>query len=318
MKDKILNILKKNGDYISGEDMSRTLGISRAAIWKHINNLKKDGYDIISVTRKGYMLRSAPDVITPDKIYPYLNTRFMARNIKCYKETDSTNEAAKSDYSCPDGTVFISEVQTAGKGRLGRSWLSPRGSGIWMTVLLKPEIPPMDVSQLTLISGIALCRAIGGKSKIKWPNDIVIGAKKVCGILTEMSAEADRINYVVCGIGINVNTKEFPAELSDKATSILIETGNKTDRCNLIAKVMNEFEPLYNKYIQHGFSSLVDEYKKNCVTLGKEVKVIYRRKEIKGKAIDISSTGGLIIDTAEGILNITSGEVSVRGLYGYI
>lgn len=318
MKTKILDILKNSNDYISGEDMSKSLGISRAAVWKHINSLKKDGYEIISVTRRGYQLRSEPDIITPEKIYPYLNTRFIARNIKCYDEINSTNEAAKSENSCPDGTLFISDIQTAGKGRLGRSWLSPRGTGIWMSILLKPDIPLMDVSRLTLIAGIALCRAIGGEAKIKWPNDIVIGTKKVCGILTEMSAETDRINFVVCGIGINVNTKNFPDELKDKATSILIETDNKTDRCYLISKVVNELEPLYDEFIKNGFSSLADEYKKSCVTLGREVKVIYRGKEINGKAIDIGSTGGLVLDTSDGRIEITSGEVSVRGIYGYI
>ena len=318
MKNKILSILKQNNNYVSGEDMSRSLGISRAAVWKHINNLKKDGYKIVSVTRKGYMLLSVPDIITSERIYPFLNTRFIARNIRCFDEINSTNEAAKAEHNSPDGTVFISDVQTAGKGRLGRSWISPRGTGIWMSLLLKPDIPLTDISQLTLIAGIAVCRAIGGASKIKWPNDIVIGTKKVCGILTEMSAETDRINYIVCGIGINVNTKEFPAELSDKATSILIETGNMTDRCSLIAKVMNEIEPLYEKFIANGFSPLADEYKKNCVTLGREVKVTYRGKDIIGKAIDISSTGGLILDTTDGRIEITSGEVSVRGIYGYI
>lgn len=318
MKTRILEILKSSNDYISGEDMSRSLGISRAAVWKHINSLKKDGYEIISVTRKGYLLRSEPDNIMPERIYPYLNTRFIARNIKYFDKINSTNEAAKSEHSSPDGTVFISEIQTAGKGRLGRSWSSPRGTGIWMSVLLKPDIPLADVSQLTLITGIALCRAIGGEAKIKWPNDIVIGTKKVCGILTEMSAETDRINYIVCGIGINVNTQEFPDELADKATSILIETGSETDRCSLIAKVMNELEPLYEEFIEHGFSSVADEYKKNCITLGREVKVIYRGKEIFGKAADIDDNGSLIAETSDGIITVNSGEVSVRGIYGYI
>ena len=318
MKNKIISILRSENDYISGERISKKLGISRTAVWKHIKNLKNNGYEIISFTKKGYKLISEPDNISPNKIKAYLNTSFVAQNIIYNDEVLSTNDEAKKNADMPDGSLFIADVQTAGKGRLGRSWVSPRGTGIWMSLLLKPDIPLSDISQLTLIAGIAVSRAIGDSTMIKWPNDIVIGTKKVCGILTEMSAETDKINYVVCGIGINVNTHDFPAELMDKASSILIETEQNTDRCYLIARVMNEFEPLYKKFITDGFSPFRDDYKKSCITLGRDIKVSYHGKELIGNAVDIDNNGGLIIDTGSKKVTVTSGEVSVRGIYGYI
>lgn len=318
MRNKILDLLKNSDSYISGEEMSNKLGISRAAIWKHIKKLRSDGYEIVSVTNKGYSLKNTPDILTAGEIEAGLSTSFTARSIVCMKETDSTNEEAKRSSQKPDGTLFIADVQTSGKGRLGRSWESPPGAGIWMSLLLKPDIPPTEISQITLIAGIAVCRALDNGSMIKWPNDIVIGSKKVCGILTEMSAEIERVNYVVCGMGINVNTSEFPEELHDKATSLYIETGDVYNRSELTARIMNEFEPLYTKFLNEGFSPLLDEYRSSCVTLGKEIYVIYRKETLTGRAVDISPDGGLIVDTDNGRINVTSGEVSVRGIYGYI
>lgn len=318
MKNKIIAILRSENDYISGERISEKLGISRTAVWKHIKNLKNNGYEIVSFTKKGYKLISEPDNILLNRIQAFLATSFAARNIVYNDEVLSTNDEAKKNADMPDGTLFIADAQTAGKGRLGRSWVSPRSTGIWMSLLLKPDIPLSDISQLTLIAGLAVSRAIGDNTMIKWPNDIVIGTKKVCGILTEMSAETDKINYVVCGIGINVNTCDFPAELKYKASSVLIETGQNTDRCYLIAKVMNEFEPLYEKFIREGFSPFRNDYKKSCITLGKDINVSYHGKELSGNAVDIDDNGGLVIDTGSKKITVTSGEVSVRGIYGYI
>ncbi|MGN1116263.1 MAG: biotin--[acetyl-CoA-carboxylase] ligase [Candidatus Ornithomonoglobus sp.] len=318
MRNKILNILKIAESYISGEEMSRALGISRAAVWKHIKKLKDEGYDILSVTNKGYKLRNIPDILSEASISSGLNTEFTARNIRYMPVIDSTNEEAKRCSAMPDGSLFIADVQSAGKGRLGRSWESPKGLGVWMSLLLKPDIPPQDISQITLIAGIAICRVLGNGSGIKWPNDIVIGSRKVCGILTEMSAEIDRVNYVICGIGINVNTVEFPAELQDKATSLFIETGKAYSRSELVSAIMNEFEPLYKIFQKEGFSPLLEEYRNSCITIGREIRVIYRKETLIGKAVDIAPDGGLIVETENGRVNVTSGDVSVRGIYGYI
>ena len=300
MKEEILDILKNADGYISGERISEMLNVSRTAIWKHIKSLRESGYKIESVTNKGYRLISSPD------------------SLFIYDETDTTNNRAKESNTSPDGSVFIAEVQTHGKGSRGRGWTSPRGIGIWHSILLKPEISPLEVSQITLVAGLAVCKAIGLNSMIKWPNDIVINGKKICGILTEMSAEINMVNYVVCGIGVNVNTESFDDDIADKATSMFIESGHKYVRNELIAKLLNEFEYYYKKFLDGGLSAILDEYKKCCVTLGREVNVIFKNETVRGTAVDVDENGSLAVQTENGIIHVTSGEVSVRGIYGYI
>lgn len=318
MKSRVLEMLRAAEGYISGEGISNKLGISRNAVWKHINKLRSEGYGIESVTNRGYRLNSSPDVISAEKIQQGLGTEFIGRKIVCMEETDSTNNAAKAASDMPDGTLFISEIQTGGKGRLGRAWVSPKGTGIWMSLLLKPELLPEDVSQITLIVGMAVAKSIGCGAKIKWPNDVVIGTKKVCGILTEMSAEIERVNYVVPGIGINVNMESFDGELREKATSMYIETGKKFERCAIIRAFVEKFEVLYKKFLTGGIATLAEDYRKLCVTIGKEVSVIYPGRIVNGKAVDINDRGELIVETENGIITVGSGEVSVRGMYGYI
>ena len=318
MKQKILDILKSTDGYVSGERISEQLNISRAAVWKHIKKFKEDGYEIESVTNKGYRLISSPDLITESGIKNGLNTEFIGRKLFIYDETDTTNERAKANSDEPEGSVFIAEVQTHGKGSRGRGWVSPRGTGIWHTILLKPDISPLEVSQITLVTGIAVCKAIGLNSMIKWPNDIVIGGKKICGTLTEMSAEIDSVNYVICGTGINVNMESFDEEIADRATSMYIESGKKYVRNEIIAKFLNEFEYYYKKFLDGGLGAILDEYKKYCVTIGRDVSVIFKKETVTGTAVDVDENGALVVDTASGIIRVTSGEVSVRGIYGYV
>lgn len=318
MKEEILDILKNADGYISGERISEMLNVSRTAIWKHIKALRESGYKIESVTNKGYRLISSPDIITESGIKIGLTTDFIGHSLFIYDETDTTNNRAKESNTSPDGSVFIAEVQTHGKGSRGRGWTSPRGIGIWHSILLKPEISPLEVSQITLVAGLAVCKAIGLDSMIKWPNDIVIDGKKICGILTEMSAEINMVNYVVCGIGVNVNTESFDDDIADKATSMFIESGHKYVRNELIAKLLNEFEYYYKKFLDGGLSAILDEYKKCCVTLGREVNVIFKNETVRGTAVDVDENGSLAVQTENGIIHVTSGEVSVRGIYGYI
>ncbi|MBS5302898.1 MAG: biotin--[acetyl-CoA-carboxylase] ligase [Clostridia bacterium] len=318
MKEEILDILKSADGYISGERISEMLNVSRTAIWKHIKSLRESGYKIESVTNKGYRLISSPDIITESGIKSGLTTDFIGHSLFIYDETDTTNNRAKESNTSPDGSVFIAEVQTHGKGSRGRGWTSPRGIGIWHSILLKPEISPLEVSQITLVAGLAVCKAIGLNSMIKWPNDIVINGKKICGILTEMSAEINMVNYVVCGIGVNVNTESFDDDIADKATSMFIESGHKYVRNELIAKLLNEFEYYYKKFLDGGLSAILDEYKKCCVTLGREVNVIFKNETVRGTAVDVDENGSLAVQTENGIIHVTSGEVSVRGIYGYI
>lgn len=317
MKLKILNILKNAEGYVSGEKISRELNISRAAVWKHINSLRDDGYKISSVTNKGYRLDMS-DVINAEEICSALNTGKIGRNIFCIEETDSTNSECKRHSDYPDGTVFAAEIQTEGKGRRGKSWSSPKGVGAWFSVLLKPDMCPEDVSKITLIAGLAVCRALGNGTMIKYPNDIVIGSKKVCGILTELSAEIDAVNYIVCGIGINVNTPSFEGELAERATSLFIETGEKRSRAQVIACVLNEFEPLYKDFLKNGISNILNEYRERCITLGSNVTAKFGGRIVNGRCIGIDDEGSIEIETDSGVVTVNSGEVSVRGIYGYI
>lgn len=318
MRNRILNILKNADGYISGEKISNTFNISRSAVFKHIKKLREEGYEIASSTNRGYKLITSSDTVTEEKIKAGLTTNYTAQNIILFDEVDSTNNAAKREADMPNGTLFISEIQTGGKGRLGRAWSSPRGEGIWMSVLLKPNMLPQDVAQITLIAGMAVAKGIGCGAVIKWPNDVIIGTKKVCGILTEMSAEIERVNYVVCGIGINVNTPEFDSEIADKATSLYLETGTKHERSPIISNIMNEFERIYEKFRKEGIRGITDEYRTLCVTVGRDVKVIYPDHEFSGKAVGIDDSGRLIVKTADKSVAVNSGEVSVRGIYGYV
>jgi len=329
MKIKILEELKANtGQSVSGEEISKRLGISRTAVWKHITKLRSEGYSIESQTNSGYKLLGSPDVLSPGELAPLLNTDFIGRNIICFESIASTNTYAKKAAEEPfaEGTVIIADEQTAGRGRLGRQWVSTKGKGIWMSIMLKPDILPADAPKLTIAAAYAVSKALAGccqlDARIKWPNDIVVGGKKLCGILTEMSAEADEIKSVIVGIGINANLdhEDFGPEVSGIATSIRLEKGSNVTRKTLVASVLNEFEEIYKVFIREGsIKSLLEEYKSKSAVLGKEIRVISKKEEIIGLAIDISEEGHLLIKLRDGtIKEIMSGEVSVRGLCGYI
>lgn len=316
MRQKILDILRSSDGYVSGEEISRRLSISRTAVWKHINALRSGGCEISSVTNKGYRLERG-DILAPDEIRRFLKTKLIGSNIVCLAETDSTNNECKRQPQLSDGTVIAAERQSNGRGRRGNTWISPNG-GAWFSILLKPAISPRYVSGITLAAGLAVCRAIGCGAKIKYPNDIVIGTKKVCGILTELSAEENEVNYVVCGIGVNISQTEFPGQLSERATSVFAETGENVDRTEMIARILNEFELLYYEFLQSGAEGYIDEYRRHCVTIGSEVTAAYGGKSIRGVCTGVNADGSIDIKTEAGTVNINSGEVSVRGIYGYV
>jgi len=327
MKAKILNLLKESGNnFLSGEKISEELGVSRAAIWKYINTIKEDGYGIEAISRKGYRIISLPDILTYEEVKDFLSTQFIGKNIIYYDSIGSTNSIAKkfAESGGEHGTVIISEEQTTGRGRLGRSWISPKYKGIWMSIILRPNIVTENISQITLIGAAAVQKAImkmGIKTTIKWPNDIVLNSRKVCGILTEMSGEIDHINYLVMGIGINVNLeeKDLPMELKDVATSLIIESGKYMDRKLLLANVLNIFEGLYNDFVQSGnIKETMEICRENSLLIGREIQLINRGKVRKAKAIDISDSGELVIENQQGTIEyIVSGEVSISGVYGY-
>lgn len=321
-KDEILSCLQAESGFVSGENLSGKLGISRTAVWKNVNALRKAGYKIESATNRGYRLVAQPDLLTPGRIAAGLETAFLAKQIFCFDTLDSTNEEAKRQAArgAANGSLFVAEEQTGGKGRLGRSWSSPAGSGLWFSILLRPGFLPKETASLTLLAGLAVCRAVraltGYEAMIKWPNDVVIGSRKVCGVLTEMAAEMDRVDYVVLGIGVNVNTPEFPPTLRAKATSVLLETGAPADRAALLRRILPELEACMERQ-KADRTALLAEYRSLCVSLGRQVGFTRGGTPMTGTAMDISPTGELLVRCENGaVLPVFSGEVTVQGIYG--
>ena len=325
MKAEILTILKDTDGYVSGQELCERFGVSRTAVWKAMNQLKKEGYEIESVQNKGYHLVKTPDILNKNELVSIRKTKWVGTEICYFDVTDSTNTQAKSlgEGDAPNGTLVVAGKQESGRGRRGRSFESPAGTGIFMTLLLRPEIEPQNASMLTLVSALAVAKGIEHMVdlpvQIKWPNDIVINGKKVCGILTEMSAQMDYVNYIVIGIGINVGNEEFPEEIKDVATSIYLESGKHVNRAMLIEKIWEEFEDYYELYEKtQDLSSLVKEYDSYLVNRGQKVRVLDSKEPYEGKAMGITDRGELIVDTWEARRLVSAGEVSVRGVYGYV
>lgn len=319
MKAEILKLLKERNQYLSGEEISNLLGVSRTAIWKHMNTLKAEGYLIESQTNRGYRLLQVPDRLFPEEIKEYLHTEKIGRTIVYQETVNSTNLVAKevAEKGFVEGTVAVSEMQTGGKGRLGRTWYAPFGTGIWMSMIVKPEIIPMDAPKITLLTAVSVAQAVrqetGIKPGIKWPNDLLINGKKICGILTEMKADMDRIHYVIIGIGINVNEEQFPADIRETATSLKLETGKAINRAGLAAVVLNKWEENYQDFLQGGFSRIKPRWKEYTVNLGADVTVNTLQGVIQGRAVDIDDEGMLLVEDSEGIMHkIVAGDVSLR------
>jgi BirA family biotin operon repressor/biotin-[acetyl-CoA-carboxylase] ligase len=308
IKDKILETLILNkGKPVSGETLASEHYVSRAAIWKHVQALKGEGYMIKSSTKEGYMLVGSPDVLAPAEIKAGLKTSVIGKNIHYFKETQSTNILAREMAgSVEEGAVVIAESQTGGRGRMGRQWISPFG-GIWLSVVLKPRMQPMHAPRITLLAGVAVAKTIrsyGLPAKIKWPNDVLINSKKVCGILTEIGAEMDSIQYVVVGMGIdaNVDTETFPENFRDSSTSLKNELGHDINRVEFVQKLLLELEVLYLKFQKEGFSSILEEWRIMSATIGEWVKITTQARSIYGEAIGMDSEGALILETSEGKL----------------
>ena len=325
MKEEILRLLRSADGYISGQELCNRFGVSRTAVWKAINQLKEAGYEIEAQQNKGYRLMAAPDLMTEAEIKSLMHTEWVAKEVLYFDTIDSTNikaqELAEKGY--PSGTLVVADKQESGKGRRGRSWVSPSGTGIFMTLMIKPDINPNNASMLTLVAALAVAKAItsvtGEEALIKWPNDIVVNGKKVCGILTEMNAQFDYINHIVIGIGINVHNESFPEELQDHAGSLLLECGKRVHRADLIEAFLEEFERLYAIYLKtEDLSALQEEYDQLLVNRGRQVRVLDPKEPFEGKAMGITKKGELIVDTWESRKLVSSGEVSVRGIYGYV
>lgn len=326
MKEEILRLLRSADGYISGQELCNRFGVSRTAVWKAINQLKEAGYEIEAQQNKGYKLMAAPDLMTEAEIKSLVHTDWVAKEVLYFDTIDSTNTKAQelAEKGYPSGTLVVADKQESGKGRRGRSWVSPSGTGIFMTLMIKPDINPNNASMLTLVAALAVAKAItsvtGEEALIKWPNDIVINGKKVCGILTEMNAQFDYINHIVVGIGINVHNESFPEEISQMASSLMIEAGGKRfHRAQIIAETMSYFEQYYDTFLKtQDLSALVREYDELLVNRNKSVRVLDPKEPFDGKAMGITPKGELIVDTWESRKLVSSGEVSVRGIYGYV
>ena len=328
-KSDILALLRNSRDYVSGQQLCAQFGVSRTAVWKAINQLKEDGYQIEAVSHKGYRLLESPDILSESEILSRLTTDWAGRTLHYFNETGSTNIDAKrcAEEGEPHGTTVVANTQSAGRGRRGRLWQSPAGRAIYMTILLKPRFIPDKASMLTLVMALsvadAIAEATGLSAGIKWPNDVVVNKKKVCGILTEMNAELDYIQYVVIGVGINVNNnspEEFPEEIRQTATSLKIESGMQISRAALLERVLAHFEKNYNIFTKKlDLSALMEAYDARLLNLNAEVRVLDPKGEYTGIARGINPAGELLVEKENGeVVPVYAGEVSVRGLYGYI
>lgn len=326
MKAEILTLLRNSREYVSGQDLCARFGVSRTAVWKAINQLKEEGYEIEALQNKGYILRSYPDILSKNEIASRLGTKWVGKNLYYYEDTDSTNADAMrlGEEGAEHGTLVVANHQNKGRGRRGRVWQSPVGTTISMSFLVKPEIAPGKASMLTLVMALAVAKGIEEacdlSTAIKWPNDILVNGKKVCGILTEMKAEMDYIHGVIIGVGINVNVESFPEELQSMATSLILEKGRKVSRAEVIERVAENFEEYYEKFMEaEDLSLLRDLYEERLISKGKTVKVLDPQGEYTGISKGITDTGELVVETQDGKeQQVYAGEVSVRGIYGYV
>lgn len=326
MKAEILALLRESDKFVSGQELCNRFGVSRTAVWKVINQLKKEGYRIEAVQNKGYHMVSSPDLISKYELESRMATSWLGKEIVYKETTDSTNADVRrmAENGAKNGLLVVADGQTAGKGRRGRQWESGKGTNLYFSMLLKPDITPDKASMITLVAAYSVAKVItkntGLDAKIKWPNDIVVGGKKVCGILTEMSMERDYIHHIVVGIGINVNEEEFSGEIKEMATSLKIEGGQVVSRANLLSDILAQFEKDYGAFLAaEDLKPFVDDYNKMLVNKGVLVKVLDPKGEFSGIAGGINEEGMLIVFKENGqIEKVYAGEVSVRGMYGYV
>ena len=325
-KTEVLQLLRDSGEYVSGQQICESFGISRTAVWKIIGQLKEEGYQIEAVQNKGYFLASSPDVLSLSELESRMKTRTAGRHLLYFDVTDSTNTEAKrqAESNAPDGLLVVADAQQQGKGRRGRSWEAPAGVNIYMSLLLKPSFLPDQASMVTLVMALSVAQAItdisGLKAEIKWPNDIVVNKRKVVGILTELTMETDYIQHLVCGVGINVNQNEFPQLIAENATSLYRESGRTFSRAQLIALTMERFETNYEIFCRGGdMSELMEAYNELLVNRQAQVRVLDPKGEYEGLALGINNMGELLVRKEDNTTEtVYAGEVSVRGIYGYV
>ncbi|KHE72385.1 biotin--[acetyl-CoA-carboxylase] ligase [Halobacillus sp. BBL2006] len=307
-RKQLIELLEKEEGHISGQQLSQSLNISRTAVWKHMNELKKDGYEIEAVQRKGYKIVSSPDKISTNTLQWGLDTEWIGQHIYHYDQVESTQEIVHqmAKQGKPHGTVVIADEQVKGKGRMARNWNSPKGKGIWMSILLRPNLPPFQAPQLTLLAATVLAKMMDAHKnicpQIKWPNDLLVNHKKVSGILTEMQAEQDQIQYVVLGLGINVNQdlNDIPQDLHHKASSLKIESDEEWDIHETVQNILRLFETTYDHYIEEGFEEVKHQWEHYGYRIGEEVTISTMKRTWKATLIGIEPDGALRARDSEG------------------
>ena len=322
MKNEILEILTSSSEYVSGQSLAQSLGVTRQAVWKEINALKKRGFKIESVPNRGYRLSSMPGYLVAAAVKREMRTAVIGSELIVLDSVGSTNDYLKQlgNGGCKNGTVVAAREQVGGKGRLGRGWTSVKDENVMFSVLLRPKMAPSEVSCVTPLTGLAVCKALreltGLDCRIKWPNDVIVGSKKLVGILTEMSAEFDAVEYIVIGTGINVNQTEFPDEIADKATSIKLESGKEFDKNKLLAAVLNQMEQEFIKSDLEFTGETLKEYTELCATVGKTVGFYRGGNRLSGTASGVAENGELMVTLPDGSeIRINSGEVTAQGIY---
>jgi BirA family biotin operon repressor/biotin-[acetyl-CoA-carboxylase] ligase len=307
---------------LSGEELARRLGCSRAAVWKRIARLRRQGWRIEARRARGYVLRAAPDRLGPAELAPHFRGAW--RRVHWLPSVDSTQGVARdlARAGAPEGTVVIAEQQTAGRGRLGRSWHSPKGLNLYCSIVLRPPLPPAAVPQVALVVGVGVAAAIEAETSrrpgIKWPNDVLLGGRKVAGILVEMESEMERVHHVIAGIGVNLNTPRsaFPRELRDKASSLLAATGVRVDRAAFTGRLLAAVEARYGRYLNEGFASVGAEWESYSCLTGKRVRVASPEGEVAGRVLGLDADGALrLVGTRGEVVRVVAGEVTVRDGY---
>jgi BirA family biotin operon repressor/biotin-[acetyl-CoA-carboxylase] ligase len=318
LKKELLLILSRSSEFVSGEQLSQIMGVSRTAVWKQIQSLREQGYRIEAQPRLGYRLLSRPDRLLPEEVTFGLRTKYLGQAVIYYDEIESTNDAARrlAQQGAQEGTLVVAERQTQGKGRLGRLWVTPRGEALSFSFILRPQLLPQEAPRATLVSAVAVAQALraltGLEVKIKWPNDLLIEGKKIVGILTEMNSEIDRINYLVVGIGINVNMDPdiFPPDFRDRATSLRAQLQQPVSRLAVLQRSLEELERCYESWKTGEFSELLREWRELSDTLGKTVRVNDLERVIEGLAEDIEEDGSLRLRLSDGtIYRVIVGDV---------
>jgi BirA family biotin operon repressor/biotin-[acetyl-CoA-carboxylase] ligase len=311
-------------DYVSGEDLSAELGITRSAVWKHISLLRSEGYQVDAVTGRGYRLAGLTGRAVAAEVEPFLATRRFGKTLLYHGTTDSTNIQAKAlaGKESPEGTVVVAESQSGGRGRMGRTWVSPPGENLYFSLILRPAVPSLRVPQLTLLVAVAIhqvlaCFEPSLKAMIKWPNDILVNEKKLCGVLCEMQSEPDCTHFVVVGIGINVNQAVLPPDLLDRATSLFLETGRSYSRPELLAAFLNHFEPLYDAWLLEEDLGFVLPYlEEHSLLQSREVCVEQFNRTISGSVSGIARCGELKLQCPDGqTVLVSSGEAHLRKIF---